>query len=435
MIRLLPALLLLLPALAFAEPLPRLRDAVDLEPADDTVRVELTAGETGDDVFPYAYDGGGIGPTIRARLGDTVTVALHNTLDAPTTIHWHGISVPYAMDGVTWRFAPVMPGERFEYAFTPDRAGTFWYHPHFDTARQVDGGLFGVIIVDDPAAPAADDELVLVFDRAMEGHDSPMTAAGHGALMDGWRINGAHAPLTYTARGGGVVRARLVNASSTGYLDLRWPGIRQIAGDQGWLPALQTPDRLVLGPGDRVEVEWLIGEAGFAILNHPYTLNGGSTWQAPVELLTVEVIDPAPAPAGLPWPFTGAAVGDDPPYSDLVYVFQGSDRVGEWFINGEQFPEVTIERVEVGSRPIIEVRNLSPTHHPFHIHGNPFEVLSLDGTPPPYAMVEDTVDVPIHGRLRLRLLADNPGEWMTHCHILPHAEEGMMTVLQVGDVP
>ena len=416
-------------------PVPRLAEAADLDPDPALVQVALTAAETGDAVFPYSYAGGGVGPVIRVPAGATLAVDLDNTLPDPTTIHWHGVAVPESMDGTVWRFDPVGPGERFRYAFPVERPGTFWYHPHFDTARQVDGGLFGALLVDDPAAPAADDELVLIFDRAMEGHESPGGAAGHGALMAGWRINGAHAPLAYSARGGTAVRVRLINASSVGYLDLRWPGIRHIAGDQGFLPALQTPDRVVLGPGDRAEVEWLVGEQGFSVADHPFSLNGGSTWQSPAELLRVEVSDPAPAPAGLDWPFSGAEPSPDPPYSDIVYVFSGSDRTGEWFINGEQFPEITVERVSLGSRPIIEVRNHSPVNHPFHIHGNHFEVLSLDGVRPPYALYADTVDVPVHGRLRIRLEADNPGAWMTHCHILPHAEEGMMTVLEIGDPP
>lgn len=423
-----------IPCAAAQAPLPRLAEAVDLDPDPATVQIALTAAETGDAVYPYSYADGGIGPVIRVPRGAALAVDLDNALPDPTTIHWHGVAVPEAMDGTVWRFDPIAPGETFRYAFPVEQSGTFWYHPHFDTARQVDGGLFGVLIAEDPAAPAADDELVLVFDRAMEGHESPGGAAGHGALMAGWRINGAHAPVSHTARGGTAVRVRLINVSSVGYLDLRWPGIRHIAGDQGFLPALQTPDRIVLGPGDRAEVEWLIGEEGFTVEDHPFSLNGGSTWQAPTPLLEIDVEGPAPAPAGLGWPFTGVEPSEDPPHSDIVYVFAGSDRTGEWFINGEQFPAVTVERVPQGSRPIIEVRNHSPTHHPFHIHGNHFEVLSLDGERPPYAMLEDTVDIPVHGRLRLRLHADNPGGWMTHCHILPHAEDGMMTVIEV-DAP
>jgi FtsP/CotA-like multicopper oxidase with cupredoxin domain len=442
------------PAPPASTPLPRVPEAADLDPAPGVLHVSLRAAPTGDATFPYAYNGQHPGPTLRARVGDTLVVDLENALPDATTIHWHGVDVPHAMDGSPHQVpgghdhdpapahdhtAAVAPGARFTYRFPLTRAGTFWYHPHFDTARQVDGGLFGALIVEDPAAPRPDDTLTLIFDRPHEGHHSPRTPAGHGRLTERWHINGAEAPLTHPARGGTTTHVRLINASSTGYLDLRWPAIRHIAGDQGWLPAVQTPDRLLLGPGDRAEVEWLIGAEGFTVQAQPYSLNGGATGHAVIDLINVEVTAPAdsiappPPPLPLAWPFTGAAVPSDPPYSDIVYVLTGSDRTGVWHINGQRFPDVTVQSVPRGSRPIIEVRNLSPTHHPFHIHGNPFDVLSLDGVPPPYAMLEDTIDIPIHGRLRLQLRADNPGEWMTHCHILPHAEEGMMTLLRVAE--
>ena len=114
-------------------------------------------------------------------------------------------------------------------------------------------------------------------------------------------------------------------------------------------------------------------------------------------------------------------------------MFSGSDEGGEWLMNGETFPNVTVEEVALNSEVIIEVRNLSPSEHPFHLHGHGFEVLSIDGVAPAYRTFEDTVNVGIRQRLRLKLTANNPGFWMTHCHILPHAGHGMMTVLRVLD--
>ena len=87
----------------------------------------------------------------------------------------------------------------------------------------------------------------------------------------------------------------------------------------------------------------------------------------------------------------------------------------------------------LGSEIVLEVRNVSPSHHPFHLHGLTFEVLSIDGIPPAQRLVEDTLDIGIRQTVRLRIEANNPGHWMSHCHILPHADEGMMTVLRVLD--
>ncbi|MEM9764486.1 MAG: multicopper oxidase domain-containing protein, partial [Pseudomonadota bacterium] len=105
---------------------------------------------------------------LRLKRGDRLVVDLQNDSDLFTSIHWHGVSVPYAMDGAGWMVEPVAPGEPFQYTFTVEQAGTFWYHPHFDTARSVDLGLYGVIVVEDPDEPTLEEELVVVLDSVLE---------------------------------------------------------------------------------------------------------------------------------------------------------------------------------------------------------------------------------------------------------------------------
>ena len=411
-------------------------EAEDLDPAATVYSVRLVADEAdvvigGEVVSAYAYNGQVPGPTLRARVGDVLRVELDNQLDDATTIHWHGVDAPYAMDGVTWQTDPVPAGATFTYEFTLNAAGTFWYHPHFDTARQVDLGLYGVLIVEDPAEPAADAELVVVFDDWSEEPDPDAVAHGHGVgSPDPWVVSGATAP-TAALPAGSVVRLRLLNASNTAYLDLRWPGLRQIAADQGLLPAMAQPPSLVLAPGDRAEAELLLGTAPIALTSAPYSLAGGSTPGDPVTVLTVDPEGVGVAPAALEWPWAGAAPSPDPGWTDLIYVFQGDPLTEEWLINGESFPDVTVRELPFGAEAYITVRNLSPTEHPFHLHGHAFEVLSVDGVPPGAARIEDTVNVRIREDVRLRLVANNPGDWMTHCHILPHAHGGMMTVLRV----
>ena len=104
-------------------------------------------------------------------------------------------------------------------------------------------------------------------------------------------------------------------------------------------------------------------------------------------------------------------------------------------INGEVFPEVTIPEVGRAETAVIEVRNLSAAEHPFHLHGQSFEVLSIDGVPPNHRWVEDTLNVGIRQTLRLQVTNPTSGDWMAHCHILGHAEQGMMTLLRVGETP
>lgn len=409
------------------EPFAPLRAAEDLDPDPGVVRVRLVAEEIGD--RRYTYNGGSPGPTIRVKVGDTLIVELVNNLSLPTTIHWHGLAVPYEMDGVTWMRDPIMPGETFTYVFSPNKAGTFWYHPHFDTAGQVDGGLFGMLVVEDPAEPEVE-EVELIFDAEAEYRPGVISGHGHGRLVTPWRINGVVQPELHLP-GGTLVRTRLLNASNAGYLWIEHPGLTQIGSDQGLLTEPRSPQRLLLAPGDRADLEWRIGETGFSVTAEPYSLNGGPTFLEPEEVMRVVVDDPAPAPNSAAWPFASGDVTLDPGHTDIVYAFAGSDRTRRWLINGERYPDVTVERLALGSEAIVEIRNVSPSEHPFHLHGLSFEVLSVNGVPPATRTIEDTYNVRIRDRLRLRVVADNPGDWMTHCHILPHAGEGMMTVLRV----
>ena len=291
------------------------------------------------------------------------------------------------------------------------------------------------------AEPLADAELVLIFDDWGEYEDPDEDeerhgdggSGGHGTEPpDPWVVTGLVEPSA-ALDSGSTVRLRLLNASNTAYLDLRWPGLRQIASDQGLLPQLAEPASIVLAPGDRAEAEVLLGAEAIPVETAPYSLAGGTTPGDDKVLLTLDPVGGAAAPAGLDWSWPGGEVSPDPAWTDLIYVFAGDPLTGEWLINGETYPDVTVQELPLGSEAIITVRNLSPTEHPFHLHGHSFEVLSEGGVPPARRTVEDTINVRIREDLRLRLIADNPGDWMTHCHILPHAHGGMMTVLRVLD--
>jgi FtsP/CotA-like multicopper oxidase with cupredoxin domain len=430
---------------AKSSPGPELVERVDPPSTGNTVEVELTAAEFDDHHYSYAYNGQHPGPEIRAQIGDVLRVTLHNELDDPTTIHWHGYKVPYDMDGVTWMRDPIMPGETFVYEFPLVHAGTFWYHPHFDTSRQVDGGLYGLLIVEDPAEPASDADLVLVLDAVDEvaeehgDHEEDDESAsedhahGLGEIAKEWTVNGMEAPLELELRGGTSTRVRVLNASNVAFAQLTSPQLRQIGADQGLLAAPSTPESVLLVPGDRAEFEWLPSQEGFSLWTQPHSLNGGPSVGEPVELVRVRIVDPAPAREPLAYEWSNRTPTQDPGHTDVVYALSGSDRYAGWLINGEAFPDVTVREVGLGTAPIVEVRNVSPTAHPFHMHGLVFEVLSINGVAPETQLFEDNLNVGVRDVVRLRVLADNPGDWMTHCHILPHAEQGMLTVFRVTE--
>lgn len=426
--------------------LPLVPEAEDLDPSDDVVRVHLTAApqthtitdwrtEEVLSVDGYAYNGSMPGPTIRARVGDTVVVELENALDVPTTIHWHGLDVPVEMDGVPWMRAPVQPGETHTYTFTVEAPVTAWYHPHFDTVHQVDRGLYGVFVVEDPDAPAVDRDLVVILDDWSEQQGVEAYAdAVHGAHgVEGlWTANGVVDP-SLPVSGGESLRLRLLNASNHGYLDLTVEDAQLLARDQGLLPVLEAVAGEVLGPADRVDLLVRPGASDLELIDAPYSLNGGEALGGTEARLSLPLLTAAAPAPDLPWRLPAAAPTADPGRTDITWTFQGSIHHDDWMISGERFPDVTIPEVAVGEELIVEVRNLSATEHPFHQHGAHFEVLSIDGIVPATRRVEDTVNIPLYGVARLRMVPPRPGDWMSHCHILPHADGGMMTVLRVVD--
>lgn len=396
----------------------RIPDAQDLDPADDVVEVRFVATTASHDlgrgvvVEGYGYGGASPGPTVRAKVGDEVVVHLDNELDVPTTLHWHGLKVPEAVDGVTWMRDPVAAGASATVRFTVSQAGTFWVHPHIDTARQVDLGLYAAVVVEAPSPPFVDDDVVLVLDRWGEVGD---------AEQERWSVNGRLQPH-WEREASGLVRARLVNASNHGWLVL--PDVTVVGLDQGLLAAPQTG--VTLSPGDRADV--LLDMSGEGALIATPSSAAGEVFGAPAAVLTWAAPErDTPAPS---WPSSVRAPTPDPGGTAVRYTLTGSD-AGGWEINGETFPDITIEQLTLGSTEVIEVRNASGSRHPFHIHGLTFEVLSVDGVAPEQRLVEDTLDVGIGSVVRLLVVADNPGDWMVHCHLLGHAEQGMMTVLSV----
>jgi FtsP/CotA-like multicopper oxidase with cupredoxin domain len=192
------------------------------------VVLNLEARETAWEVAPghtikgCGFNGKVPGPTIEARRGATLAVRLKNSLPEPTTIHWHGLRVPAAMDGTEATRRPVRPGEMFEYRFELPDAGTFWYHPHINETEQLERGLYGAIVVRGSDEPTLDDERVFMLDDLKLNRRGRL--ARSGGLMERMRgregktrlVNGMVEPeLTIAA--GQIERWRLVNAASALY--------------------------------------------------------------------------------------------------------------------------------------------------------------------------------------------------------------------------
>src|SRR5262245_5884818 len=232
----------------------------------------------------WAYDGMIPGPTLRIRQGEPVRMVIENQLDEETTVHWHGIRLLNAMDGVpglTQR--PIAPGESFTYEFTPPDAGTFWYHPHTDSLKQLGHGLAGALIVEEAEAVVVDRDLLWVLSdwrlsregQIVPGFGNRMEAAMSGRVGNVVTLNGA-APADQPMRAGERIRLRLLNASLARIMALRFedhrPAIVAIDG-QPCDPHEPESGRLALGPAMRCDIVLdLQGEPGrrYAIMDDFY---------------------------------------------------------------------------------------------------------------------------------------------------------------------
>jgi FtsP/CotA-like multicopper oxidase with cupredoxin domain len=423
-----------------------------------TVEVTLTAAVThlalvpGLETAVFAYNGQVPGPTLEVWEGDSVIVHFRNALPEPTTIHWHGIHLPFHADGSP--FDPVKPGEQYDYTFTVTHgtAGTYWYHPHPDhrASPEVAKGLFGAIIVraaDDPLRGLVTEKLLILHDNRFLSDGSvdlpdPDSPAGRRDFENGREgnvlfVNGQVMP-TISIRAGEVQRWRVINASAARVYRLAIPGhpFLHVGSDGGLFEHPVEQNEILVANTERVEL--LVRGTGKpgerdTLEDLPYNRYIPQTrpadWDSTRNLLTLQYSDEPPV-APVAFPTTLRVV----PWLDTTAVTaRRVFALSQGLINGQT---MDMNRVDVvvplGATEIWEIENLVGMDHPFHLHGFRFQVLDRDGVPEPYASWKDTVNVPKHETVRLIVkFEDYPGLWMFHCHILDHEDAGMMGVLQV----
>jgi len=389
--------------------------------------VTLPSGRT---VRALTFDGTVPGPEIRVREGDLVEVTLVNEdVASGVSIHWHGVDVPNAEDGVAGVTQDaVPPGGRHVYRFRPDRAGTFWYHTHQVSSKEVRRGLFGVLVVE-PREPAPAGSL----DVALASHD----VAGAATLAGSDRLE--HRAVA----AGTPVRLRLVNTDNTlRRYTLDGTPFRVLAIDgsdlNGPTPLSQTT--LELAAGGRYDV-------GFTMPASPIRLSLVDT-KAALVLSPDGTGDVTPTAAGPDFDPLGYGSPATTPFGagsrfDRRFRFSIGRKPGfydgrpglQWSINGGIFPDVPMFVVEEGDLVEVTIENHSSSVHPMHLHGHRMRVLSRDGvaaTGSPWWT--DTLDVDPGDTYELAFRADNPGIWMDHCHNLRHAAAGLTLHLAYAGV-
>ncbi|MEV5766768.1 multicopper oxidase family protein [Micromonospora sp. NPDC052213] len=433
----------------------------------------------GPTVSTWGYADSGSGPLIRARAGDLLRVEVTNSLPVSTSVHWHGIALRNDMDGVPGLTQdPIPAGGRHTYEFTAPDPGTYFYHPH--SGVQLDRALYGVLVIDDPDESGRyDEEWVVVLDDWVDGTGrtpddvlaSLQSMGGHGDMngrsgmnhgdmggmpmgdmsgmtMDGmetmvspllggagdvayphYLINGRipAAPATMTGRPGQRVRIRLVNAASDTGFRVALGGHRlTVTHTDGFPVAPTVTDALVLGMGERADVTVDLGDGVFPLV----AAAEGKAGQA----LALVRTGPGGTPPSAVRPaeldrrvlVTGAldgadAVTLDRRKPDRVHrlVLGGAMMPYRWTINGATFDKSEPLLVRQGERVRLEFANQTTMFHPMHLHGHTFAVIGGGAR-------KDTVIVTPNQTVTVDFDADNPGQWMTHCHNIYHAETGMM---------
>lgn len=391
-------------------------------PAD--VAVTLTARKERVGPAGYTINGSSPGPVVRAVQGQLVEVRLLNeSVPAGVTLHWHGVDVPGAEDGVAGVTQDAVPvGGSHTYRFVADHAGTYWYHSHQVSHEQVERGLFGALVI----APR----------KASDAQD--VVAVSH--VFSGVRtVNGQAGDVHVDARPGEHVRVRVVNTDNG--LTATWVAgapFRLLAIDGTDLVAPpETRDAAVLvTAGGRVDLDVVAQTSPVRIhRGGPTGIVVGSGSPAPVSRPPT-VLDPLTygSPAALPF---------DPQRADRVFRYEIGRRPGFvngrpglfWTINGRLFPDVPMFMVGVGDIVRMTIVNRSGESHPMHLHGHHAVVLARDGEPAtgsPWWV--DSLEVDNGQTVEVAFAADNPGIWADHCHNLPHAADGMVAHLMYEGV-
>jgi FtsP/CotA-like multicopper oxidase with cupredoxin domain len=417
-------------------------------PGREVVSVTLEASEFDWEFSPgvktraWGLNGAVPGPTIEARVGDVLEIRLTNKLSEPTSIHWHGLRVPAAMDGTDMVQRPVNPSETFTYRFVVPDAGTFWYHSHFNETVQMERGLYGAMVIRNDDDPVFDGERVLVLDDVGLDRDGQIKPPGwwresHNGRVGSTRlVNGKREP-TLEIPAGHVERWRFVNAASARYVRLSIGGrpFTVIGTDGGLIAAPHSTKEILLAPSDRVDIAMGPFEEGETILIESLKYNRGA-FEIPKRQLfaRLRVIPGTPTNTKIPTALRSISPlvsGDVNPTRVVKLGFKLSSKHGvDFTINKELHHHA--ESCKVGELQLWDIVNGSPVDHPFHLHGFFFQVVEVNGQPPAFSSWEDTVNVPARGRVRIAWVPDDrPGEWMYHCHILEHHAAGMMAHFDV----
>jgi len=425
-----------------------------LQPASYKLRDQMTTGMV-------SLSANAPPPVIHGRQGEAMRLPVRNALPDYTAMHWHGLRIPNGMDGVPYLTQmPIGPDEVFSYEFTPPDAGTYWYHPHCMTMEQMAHGLTGVMVIAEAEDPGFDSEQVIKLrDFRLDDADqflpayTPRGAARAGTFGNVQTANWLTGPV-YDHHAGGLVRLRVVNTDTTRIYKLHLDGAEaQIIAWDGHPVEIEVPmpsrdAPLLVGPGQRVDfaVAMPSGEGQTVDLMAKLP---GQPHRAMAQLRAIgatigrDLREMRPLPANpVRKPDLHHAelhefvFGWTPEGGEPVNGFCGSLGYNFWSINRTPWPGDAAQGVgplatlEQGKSYVLRLRNESPNLHPIHLHGLVFVPLTsnLRNLPP---LMTDTMLLLKDEVVDIALVADNPGDWAFHCHVIEHQKTGLTGFIRV----
>ena len=442
----------------------------------------FTAAVAGKSITTWGYNGALAGPAIRAKAGDRLNVNLVNDLKDATSIHWHGLALRNDQDGVPGLTqGPVNAGATFTYDFRLPHPGTYWYHSHAEMQRE--RALYGALVVEDPAEELVyDRDWVILLDDWLDGITGTpddvvkelsagmsMSGMDHGSMMGStpapigassgmkhmlmgsrsdflggdagdvkypYHLFNSKAPdeaETLSAKTGEVIRLRIINAAGDTAYRVGVPGQKlTLTHTDGFPVQHQDVDAVVLAMGERIDALLTVREGYTPVM----ALAEGKTGQALGFISTGT--GKKPLPAVLPNKLDGTVVdggqlkadpkvtlADKAPDRTHDVHLTGSMMNYDWGINGKRFdmnnPYANTFDIKTGERVEVKFINDTDMWHPMHLHGHTFQVRGGGAR-------KDTIIVRPRQTVTVIFDADNPGQWLAHCHNAYHAERGMMTV-------
>lgn len=400
-------------------------------------------------------------PVIYGQQGKPLQLNVINTLDEYTAMHWHGLRIPNNMDGVPYLTQPpIAGGETFQYQYSPPDAGTYWYHPHCMTMTQMASGLTGVMVIKEKIDIGFNtEEVINLRDFKLDKTDqlkqpySLRGAARSGTFGNVSTANWRQAPV-YNHPTGGLVRLRIANTDTTRIYPVFLSNTNgQVIAWDGHplehpipMPTEQHP--LLLGPGQRVDIACKMPDIEGQTTNLIANVRGDKRIMA--SLLSIGQDQKRDLRELKPLPKNPLAKLDlkSAEKHELIFGwspegtapnngFCGSLGKTFWSINRVPWPGDNAEdtspvaSLKLGKSYILRLRNESPNLHPIHLHGLVFKPLKSNKrkilpnwTDTMLLLKNEVVDV--------ALVADNPGDWAFHCHVIEHQKTGLSGFIRVS---